>query len=165
MRKMYSILFSSIVLFLMGVIFFSSFVAAQQSISSQTISATKSRLVNCFNAAQAAETAGANISRLTTKLNAAGELLSNAEHAYSIGDFDNAQRLAVESQNLLNGFVSEAISLTATAKQDRDIEFLVNVVGSVVGTILVLVGSIIIWRLIKKKYTNSEEQYIEPVAV
>ena len=162
---MHSIFVSSIVLFLMGVIFFSSIVAAQQSISSQTISATQSRLVTCFNAAQAAETAGANISRLTNKLNAAGALLSNAEHAYSIGDFDNAQRLALKSQNLLNGFVSEAISLTATAKQDRNIEFLVNTVGSVVGTILVFVGSIIVWRLIKKKYTNGEEQNIGPVTV
>ena len=149
----------------MGVIFFSSFVAAQQSKSSQAISATQSRLVSCFNAAQAAEAAGANISRLTNTLNDAGVLLSNAQHAYSIGDFDNAQRLAVESQNLLSGFVSEAISLKVDAAQDRNMEFLVNVVGSVVGTILVLVGSIIIWRLIKKKYTNSEEQNIEPVAV
>ena len=162
---MHSFLVSSLVLFLIGVVFFSSFVAAQQSVSSQAISAAQSRLVSCFNAAQAAEAAGANISRLTTKLNAAGALLSNAEHAYSIGDFDNAQRLAVESQNLLNGFVSEAISLTANAKQDRNMEFLVNVVGSFVGIILVFVGSIIVWRLIKKKYTHREEQNIEPVTV
>jgi hypothetical protein len=143
----------------------SSLVAAQQSASSQAISDAQSRLISCFDAAQTAETAGANISKLTNTLNDAGALLSNAKYAYSIGNFTNAQRFAVESQNLLSGFVSEATSLTATAKQNSNMDFLVNVVGSVVGTILVLVGSIIVWRIIKKKYTDSEEQAIEPVAV
>jgi hypothetical protein len=155
----------SLVLFLMVGGFSSSFVAAQQSASSQAISDAQSKLISCFDAAQAAETAGANISKLTNTLNDAGALLSNAEHAYSIGDFANAQRLALESQNLLTGFVSEATSLKTTAKQDSQLAFLVNVVGSVVGTILVLVGSIIVWELIKKKYPDSEEQTIEPVAV
>jgi hypothetical protein len=147
----------SLILFLIIGVFSSAFVAAQQSKSSQVISDAQGRIISCFVAAQTAEAAGANISRLTIKLNAAGALLSNAEHSYSIGDFDNAQLLALKSQNLLNGFVSEANSLTAIAKQDRNIEFLVNVVGSVVGTILVFVGSIIVWRLIKTKYTDSEE--------
>jgi hypothetical protein len=165
LRNVMLIYVFSLVLLLMVGGFSSSFVAAQQSASSQAISDAQSRLISCFNAAHTAETAGANISRLTNTLNDAGALLSNAEHAYSIGNFTNAQRLAVESQNLLTGFVSEATSLTATAKQDSNMDFLVNVVGSVVGTILVLVGSIIVWRIIKKKYTDSEEQTIESVAV
>lgn len=154
-----------LLLFLTAGVFSSSYVAAQQPAASLAISDAQSKLISCFNATQAAEAAGANISRLTITLNDAGALLSKAEHTYSIGDFANAQRLANESQNLLSGFVSEANSLTVAAKQDRNMEFLVNVVGSVVGTILVLVGSIIVWRLTKKKYADSEEQKIEPVAV
>ncbi len=155
----------SLVLFLMIGVFSSAFVVAQQSTSAHAISDAQSRIISCFDAAQTAEAAGANISRLINTLNYAGMLLSNAENAYSIGDFDNAQRLAVESQNLLSGFVSEAISLKVTASQERNTDFLVNVVSSVVGAILLLVGSIIVWKIIKKKYTNSEEQNIEPVAV
>jgi hypothetical protein len=149
-----------LVLFLIIGISFSSFVAAQQSDPSQAISDAQSRLVACFDAVKTAEAAGANISRLTNTLNTAGALLSNAQHAYSIGNFTDAQHLAVESQNLLGGFVSEANSLTITAKQDSNMQFLVNVVGSVAGTIAVLVGSFIVWRLMKKKYADTEDQNI-----
>jgi hypothetical protein len=165
LRKERLLTISSLVLFLIVGISFSSFVAAQQTDSSKAISDAQSRLVTCFSAAKTAEAEGANVSSLTYTLNTAEVLLSNAQYAYSIGNFTNAQRLAVESQNSLSGFESEATSLTLTAKQDSNMQFLVNVVGSVGGTIAVLVGSLIVWILVKKKYNDSEDKNIESSTV
>jgi hypothetical protein len=126
-----------------------SFVWAQQN---DAISAAQSKIVQCYDAAKAAESAGANISQLTLTLNDAGLLLSNAQLAYSKGDFSLALSLAVQSQNELANFVSDANALQTSASQSRTFDFLLNVVGSVLGTVAVLVGSFVVWRFLKRKY-------------
>jgi hypothetical protein len=139
-----------------------SMALAQQN---DAISAAQNKLVQCYDAAKAAESAGANISQLTIKLNNAGSLLSRAQLAYSRGDFESASSLAVQSQNELAGFVSDANSLKASASQSRTNDFMLNVVGSIAGTIAVLVGSFVVWRFLKKKYGNDGVQNSESNAI
>ena len=127
---------------------------AQQNGAASAISAAQSKFVQCYDAARAAEAASANISQLASRLNSAGLLLSHAELAYSNGDFGSAQSLAVQSQNELGSFVSDANSLQASAAQGRTFSFLLNVVGSVVGTVAVLVGSFFVWGFLKRKYSD-----------
>jgi hypothetical protein len=131
-----------------------SVVWAQQNSAASAISAAQSKLVQCYDAARAAESASANISQLTSRLNSAGLLLSRAELAYSNADFGSAQSLAVQSQSELASFVSDANSLQASAAQSRTFDFLLNVVGSVVGTVAVLVGGFVVWGFLKRKYGN-----------
>jgi hypothetical protein len=133
-----------------------SFVWAQQNGASSAISAAQSQLVSCFDAARSAEAAGANISQLTHTLNVAGSLLSNAELAYSSGDFGAAQSLASQSQSQLSDFVSTANSMRASASQSQTVSFLVNIVGSIAGTVAVFVGSFFVWRFLKRRYGRSE---------
>ena len=133
-----------------------SFVCAQQNDAASAISAAQSKLVSCFDAARSAEAAGANISQLTHTLNIAGSLLSNAELAYSKGDFGAAQSLAAQSQNQLSDFISTANSLHNSASQSQTVSFLVNIVGSIGGTIAVFVGSFVVWRFLKHRYGSSE---------
>ncbi len=142
-----------------------SFAKAQDNGDFSAISDARSRLVTCFKAAQLAESAGANISRLTSTLNDAGKLLSDSEVAYASGDFSGAQSLALESQNLLSDFESEADSLRITATQAANMDFWVNIVGSSVGTIVVIIGSIFVWTLLKKKYGSGEVQRVESATV
>ena len=104
---------------------FPSIALAQQN---DAISVAQSKLVQCYNAAKAAESAGANISQLTIKLNNAGLLLSRSQLAYSIGDFGSVSNLAVQSQNELASFVSDANALQASAAQSRTYDFLLNMV-------------------------------------
>jgi hypothetical protein len=120
----------------------------------------QAQIANCYTAALAAENTGANISQLTLTLNSAGVLLSNAEHAYATGDSEEAQRLATQSQDLLINFISEASTLEDSAKQATSLDFLINVVGSVVGTIVVIIGSIIVWVLLKKKSVTKGEAVV-----
>ena len=142
-----------------------SVVWAQQSDAASAISAAQSKLVQCYDAARAAEAASANISVLTNRLNSAGLLLSRAELAYSTGDFGSAQSLAVQSQDELASFVSDANSLQSSAAQSKSFDFLLSIVGSVVGTVVVLVGSFVVWGLLRRKYGNSGVQKSESDAV
>ena len=142
-----------------------SVVWAQQDDAASAISAAQSKLVQCYDAARAAEAASANISQLTGGLNSAGLLLSRAQLAYSNSDFGSAQNLALQSQNELATFVSDAKSLQTSAANHRSFDFLFSFVGSIVGTVAVLVGSIVVWVLFKRKYGNTGVQNIESDAV
>jgi len=155
------LLMVSIILIALGL----SGVSAQQESTSSAISAAQSKLLQCYDAAKAAESSGANISQLTLRLNSAGLLLSQAELAYSDSDFASAQSLSSKSQSELTSFLSDAHSLQASAAQSRMFDFLRNVVASVVGVILAIVVSVVVWIRLKKKYGTSEEQKSESDAV
>jgi len=131
---------------------------AQQTNADKAISAAQEKILTCFNAVRAAEAAGANITELANTLNRASLLLSQAEFTYSNGNFEAAQSLAVQSYSSLSLFVSNANSLETAATQTRNTDFLVNVVGSLAGTVAVLFGSVALWVLLKRKYAIGDEK-------
>ena len=126
--------------------------AESSSDADAALTSAKNKLVECLSATNAAEAAGANISDLTNTLNNAGLLLSNAESAYSSGDFQTAATLSAQCQIVLTNFISTAASLQSSASQRRSMDFLVTVVGSIAGTTVVIVGSLSVWVLLKRKY-------------
>jgi hypothetical protein len=132
-------------------------VQADQSEANAVIASAREQILTCYQAAKEAEGAGANITALVAVLNNAGTLLSRAEFAYSISDFDIARSLAVQSQSTLGDFVSEANTLKETATQQRNQDFLINVVGSLVGALAVVGGGILTWLFLKKKMRNMEQ--------
>lgn len=140
---------AAVLLLLLAV--FGSSVSAQGD-AAAAISSAKSTILSCYQAAKNAETAGANITALTVTLNEAGSLLSQAELAYSTGDFGAATSLAVQSQNKLSNFVGKANSLRETAVQRESRDFLVNVVGSVAGAFVVVGVGVGTWVFLKKRF-------------
>ena len=124
---------------------------ADESEAVAAIAAAEEELVLCYNAVVEADRFGANVSDLLETLDAAGELLSRAELSYRVGDFDSAVVFASQSQDELNGFVVEAEVLMEMAVQEHYWDFLVNVGGSVVGTVAVVCGSFVVWHLLKKR--------------
>jgi hypothetical protein len=135
-----------------------SFVRADQSSASSELASAQSKLVECFNAAKAAEAAGANMSELTSTLNSAGSLFSQAELAYSSGNFSGANALAVQSQSELSNFVSTASSLRSAAAQKQNVDFYLNFAGPIVGAVAVIVGSYVVWVLLKRRYERAGEK-------
>jgi len=127
-------------------------IAPSESDARSAIVAAEERIVVCYQAVVEADGAGANVSGLLAVLNEAGWFLSRAKLAYNMGDFESARNFAVQSQGRLNGFVEEADSLRGAALQRRYWDFLVNVVGSIMGTVAVIGGSFVVWRLLKKRY-------------
>jgi len=127
-------------------------VRADQTDAAAAIASAKEQILICYQAAKEAEGAGANITALVAVLNDAGTLLSRAEFAYSVSDFGTARDLAIQSQSTLGDFVPEANTLKETATQQRNQDFLINVVGSIIGTFAVLGAGIAAWIFLKRKY-------------
>ena len=130
---------------------------AAQPEANAAIATAKEQILTCYQAANDAEEAGANITALAAVLNDAGTLFSRAEFAYSIRDFDTARNLAIQSQSALGDFVSEANNLKETATQQRSQDFLINVVGSLVGAFAVLLLGVAAWVFLRKKTRNMEQ--------
>ena len=134
---------------------------AEQSSAGTAISSAQNTILNCYNAAKEAEAAGANITAIVATLNEAGSLLSQAELAYAANDFGATVNLAVQSQTVLNGFVGEANTLKETALQQQNQDFLINVVGSIIGAFAVIVAGGVVWLLLKRKCETVEADVSE----
>ena len=130
---------------------------ADQTEATAAIASAKEQILTCYQAANDAEEAGANITALAAVLNDAGTLLSRAEFTYSISDFDTARDLAIQSQNTLGDFVPEADTLKETATRQRNQDFLINVVGSLVGAFAVVGAGVSTWIFLKRKYEPAGE--------
>ena len=138
---------------------------AEQSSAGTAISSAQNTILNCYNAAKEAEAAGANITAIVATLNEAGTLLSQAELAYAANDFDAAFNLAVQSQNALSDFIGEANTLKENALQQQNQDFLINVVGSIIGAFAVIVAGGVVWLLLKRKCQTAEGDVSESEGV
>lgn len=127
-------------------------IAFSESDAKSAIVAAEEKIVVCYQAVAEADKAGANVTALLAVMNEAGWLLSKAKLAYQTGDFESATNFASLSQERLSGFVEEADGLRGTALQQRYWDFMVNVVGSTMGTVAVIGGSFVVWRLLKRRY-------------
>jgi hypothetical protein len=127
--------------------------AATQPSAASAVASAQSLLVSCYNAAKAAEAAGANITVLQTALDSAGESLSNAQLAYSNGDYGASVNYAGQCQSALSGFVTKADALRASGEQQQGQDMAVFV-GSVVGALVVVGAGWVVWVQLKKKYAS-----------
>lgn len=125
--------------------------------AASAVSAAESRVVECYRAVVDAEKAGANVSGLLVRLNEAGDLLSRAQLAYEVGNYDSAVNLASQSQAKLNGFVDDAGVLKADALRQGYWDFMVNVVGSSVGSVAIVLGGFVFWCFSKRKREGAGE--------
>ena len=116
----------------------------------------------CYDLAREAEAAGANISSLTSALNAVGSLLSQSELAYSKGDFVSAESLASQCVQRLSGLITDSNALRDGAVGARDFDFLVSVWVSVVATFVVIVLGFGAWRYLAKRYLPVEVETDKP---
>jgi hypothetical protein len=130
--------------------------AFAQDDAAAAIASARQQLANCYDSVRQAESAGANISSLTWVLNGAGQLLSKSELAYSQGDSAAAQSLASQVGQKLGSFVSDANALRDSTIQQQSFDFWENIVGSVAGTIAVIVAGFVVWRFLKKRYVTAE---------
>nr|MDO8045411.1 DUF1616 domain-containing protein [Candidatus Baldrarchaeota archaeon] len=115
------------------------------------INVAHATIIECYEAAAKAQEAGANITRLLDELNMAGEIYSKAVLAYRSGDYDLAIDLAGECSSMLENFVSKANDLREEAAERSRWDFMVNFVGSIVGSVSVIAVSFSLWTLFKRK--------------
>jgi uncharacterized Tic20 family protein len=119
------------------------------------IADAEDEVIQCYGALSDADEAGANVTDLSSILMEAGELLSKANLAYGVGDFDSAVDFAVQSGEKLDGFAVEADLLRKAAAEERYWDFMINFVGSIVGTAVVICGGFLVWVFLKRKYEDT----------
>jgi ABC-type transport system involved in multi-copper enzyme maturation permease subunit len=123
---------------------------ASQGSAHSAISSAKSTIAQCYDAMQQAESAGANVDSLITKLNEAAGSLSNAELAYSSGDYATAYSAASQCQSQLGDFISQANTLQQSAEATRTQNFVFNVL-SLTFSVSILCTGIAAWIILNKR--------------
>ncbi len=129
--------------------------AATQADAASTITSSRAQLTNAYRSALEAEQVGANITQLTDTLNKAGLLLSQAEHAYSTGDFEASQNLASQCQNLLSDFSAKVEEVKTAAIHQANEALWITILYPSFGVLAVIVVGLAIWYLLKRKYGAS----------
>jgi hypothetical protein len=145
-----------VVLVLLAVLASGGFTAVCHGLSeadaTSAVAQADQRVSACYLAVADAQKAGANVSGLLVTLNDAGVLLSEAHLALINGSFVSANALAGECVTKLDGFDNIANGLRDSASRVRLMDFWVNVVGSAVGAVAVVVGGFLVWLFLKKRY-------------
>jgi len=121
------------------------------------IAATEEYIVLCYDVVLEAEGVGANITALRIALAKAGTLLSRAELSFRSDDFNSTILFSSQSQEELLGLTVEAEALSEIAAAKYYWDFLITIVGSGVGAIVIICGSFVLWHLLDKKYGRSSK--------
>jgi hypothetical protein len=111
-------------------------------------------LRNAFSAVLEAEGAGANVSDLLFKLNAACGLLSEASKALSMGDADEAVGKAEECMSIAKEVRDEAFIQKQSALADSQKALWTNLALSSIGSLVFLVAIFFVWQRFKRSYVK-----------
>jgi hypothetical protein len=116
------------------------------------VDGAEARVIACYGAVVLAEGAGGNVTELAGVLNEAGVLLSRARVAFENGEYDLAFEFSSNCTDRLAGFTDRAVTLRDSAARERSLDLMVNVDGSIVGAVAVVVAGWILWVYLKRKY-------------
>jgi len=142
---------SALLLFLLP--FFTLLVSASsEDVVTLALTEAEETLASTHEAVLEAEQAGANVSGLLDKLNLGAEYLAEAYVWYRLGVSENASRFAGLCYEVVGGVSSEAVELRDEAKRLGDADFVVNMIGSVVGVISVFVFCSVAWLVFRRRY-------------
>jgi len=126
--------------------------ASSEDVVTLALTEAEDALVSAHEAVLEAEQAGANVSGLLDKLNLGAEYLAEAYVWYRLGVSENASRFAGLCYEVVGGVRSEAFELRDEAKRLGDADFVVNMIGSVVGVISVFVFCSVVWLVFSRRY-------------
>ena len=107
-----------------------------------------------FVAVAEAEGAGANVAELLNKLDEAGVLLSEANHALDVQDYEGALSSATSASSVVDGVADYAMTLKVLAEKSRGDRLLYAVAISGAGLFLLAVFSFYGWRSLKRRYVE-----------
>ena len=105
-----------------------------------------------FTSVLAAEKAGANVTPLLTELNTAGELLAEAQNAYSSGNLSNVASKAENARIIADQVNSDALTLRDVSLVESQNNFWLTLTFSVVGAVVFGIALLLVWRRFKRGY-------------
>ena len=135
--------------------------AATEDEAKSAINSAQQQLTTCYQAFADADKAGASnanataLMRLQNVLNNSSVFLSKANLAFQNGNYTDAENYASLCQQGLTGFVDAANSLKQSAEHHAYWDFMVNIVGSSVGVVAVIVAGFLVWAFLERKYASA----------
>ncbi len=146
------LLFFSVALFLFVIMLGPVCFAVSADAAGSALDQAERDLSSAFVAVADAGDSGADVAGLLERLSVAGDYLSGARVAYRVGDYERAYSDSVACSSTLDGVVSDAMQLQASAENERSEGMLLAVVGSGVGLVLLSVLGLLGWRYLSKWY-------------
>ncbi|UCE16198.1 MAG: hypothetical protein JSV12_00850 [Candidatus Bathyarchaeota archaeon] len=134
-------------------IFMSETLANSEDTATTSIERAENALVSAYQAVLDVERIGADVSGLLAELNEAGEFLAEANMEYRLEDFDEAARFADLGRDIGEEVESKTHELKNLAWSDGVQRMWLTMIGSVLGVILIALGSFWIWRFLKRRYS------------
>ena len=126
--------------------------AVDRAVAEEALVDAESSLASAYVAVAGAEEAGANVSELIVKLEAAGNLLAEANNSYMLGDYDEAYSYAVNCSDTVEGLASEASGLKLNAERAYGEGLRLTAALSSGGLIVLFVLSLYFWKFLKERY-------------
>jgi hypothetical protein len=126
--------------------------AVDASEANASIGQAESDLGSAYVGVAEAESAGADVSVLLSKLSDAGDFLSGAYSAFKVGDYGSASALALQCRSAVEGVAVDAASLKADAERARSDGLVLTVVLSSVGLVLLIGFGFLGWVSLKQRY-------------
>jgi hypothetical protein len=126
--------------------------AVDGDVMSLEVAEAEEALILAYDSVLEAEEAGANVSGLLDRLSVGGNYLAEAYAYVRLDDFENASRFAGLCSGVVESMRSEAFELRDEAKRLGEADFVVNMIGSVVGVVFVLVFSSVVWLVFRRHY-------------
>lgn len=120
--------------------------------ASLALSNAEEAVFSAFQTVLKAEEAGANVSGLLVQLNDAGKLLVEAHAAYRVGDVDEVARSASLCSEIAGNVKSQADDLWVKSYGSSVMGLWLVFAGSMVGVVVVGLGSFWSWRIFKRRY-------------
>jgi hypothetical protein len=133
--------------------FLSCYIASVRASSEGDIIDNATTAMNqAFNNVLAAETLGANVTTLLSRLNTAGQLLSQAQNSYYSGSTIDVARNAQNAYSIASQVNSQALSLKMLAENQTKSNNIQTIAFSSVGAIVFVLILLLIWRRVKSSY-------------
>ena len=126
--------------------------ASSEDTATLVFTQAEETVASAYEAVLEAEQAGANVSELLDQLNVAGEYLTEANMLYRVGDFDGAVHSADMARSRAEEVRRSAEELKIDAYESWIASLLIRITSSIVGIIVVILGTFIAWRVFKRHY-------------
>jgi len=126
--------------------------AANGDLAPLEVAEAEEALASAYEAVLQADEAGADVSGLLDKLNVGSEYLVEAYIWVPLGDSENISHFAGLCYDIALDVHSDAVEAIDEARNSEMNEFVLVMLGSVAGVILVVVLCSVGWHIFKKRY-------------
>ena len=148
------ILMASVFMFFLLQVSFLWINASSDDLVSVSLTEAEEALASAYEVVLEAEQAGANVSGLFGRLNLGGEYLAEAFIWYSLGDSESTSRFSGLCYYVATDVRSEAFELRDDVNRLGEADFVLKIIASVVGVIVVVVFCSVAWRVFKRRYLS-----------